>query len=42
MKGIKFEYVSWKIAVTRAITDNSVWAVTGSGACATLVKGGAA
>ena len=42
MKGIKFEYVSWKIAGTRAITDNSVWTVTGSGACATLVKGGAA
>ena len=42
MKGIKFEYVSWKIAVTRAITDNSVWTVTGAGACAFLVKGGAA
>ena len=42
MKGIKFEYVSWKIAITRAITDNSVWTVTGAGACAFLVKGGAA
>lgn len=42
MKGIKFEYVSWKIAVTRAITDNSVWTVNGAGACAFLVKGGAA
>lgn len=42
MKGIKFGYVSWKIAVTSAITDSSVWTVTGAGACATLVKGGAA
>ena len=42
MKGIKFEYVSWKTAATRAVTGISVWTVNGLGACVTPVEGGAA
>ncbi len=42
MKGIKFEYVNWKTAATRAVTVISVWTLTGVGACATPVEGGAA
>ena len=42
MKGIKFEDVILKAATTHAVTGINGWTVTGLGACATLVKGGAA
>lgn len=42
MKGIKFGYVSWEKAATRAVTVISVWTLPGVGTCVAPVEGGAA